>query len=112
MEAKIVSLRNEKVGVFACFLRKSKSKSEAKHVIHRNHCFLFSYEGISTKQDLINSRNAEKLREHLKNRNSSHTAGTPKKEWTLIKVGTPGTEGMSTRAGPQHQQNATLQHEC
>ncbi len=28
----------------------------------------------------------------LNNRNANHTAGTPKKEWTLTKVETRGTE--------------------
>jgi hypothetical protein len=87
----------------------TRKQNKAKNKMLDSHRPMFS---VFLLRDFNISRNAEKLHEHLKNRNSSHTAGTPKKEWILIKVETPGTEGMSARAGPQNQQNATLQHEC
>jgi hypothetical protein len=38
------------------------------------------------------------------------TEGTPTTKWTLTTVEKPGTEGMSTTAGPQQHQNAIQQH--
>jgi hypothetical protein len=75
--------------------------------IHKGHCFLFYYEGISTATGPQQQQKRGQLHEHLNNRNARHTAGTPKKEWTLIKVETPGTErnvnnGMNAATAERH----------
>jgi hypothetical protein len=81
--------------------QKNNAKKRCK--THRDICLSF-YKGISTTAATPTTAS------NVNNRDASHTVGTPTTKWTQTTVETPGTEGMSTTAGPQQHQNATQEH--
>jgi hypothetical protein len=94
------------------FLKIPAQEWQPKHG-HQQWWKLQEHNGCQQQQfQYPNNRRKANNSMYAKIEETQATVGTPTAEGTTTSMITPGTEGMSTTAGPQQQQKRQPQHEC